>query len=699
MKVYRFIVLILVLGWVAFTANANPISKSKLSVLGQRAYIQKAQIFQIPVDEIELKDISFIGGTQEEPLLALFNFNKGFLLLSADDVALPVLAYSFTSNFTMDQAASGALYWIDLYQKEIQYMKDHQYAQTEEVTAEWELLERPGAKGARFVVVPPLITSMWNQNKYYNKYSPSDSESPTGYDNRVPNGCVAVAMSSLLYYYRYPSHGWGAHTNHTEYGNYYVNFAEQTYNYDAMEDELSFYNDEVAKLIFHCATSVNMMYSSEGSGAYSEDVPAAMTQYFGYNQNCSMERKHNYNNASWRQLLTSELDSQRPLYYSGYSNDGGHAFLCDGYNSDNLFHFNFGWGGASNGYYALSTNGGASNPVGGFSGGQGAVVNCYPADEQYPYFCNSRIITCSRGTLEDGSSFLDYQNNAHCVYAITESRAYSISVELVNFDVAAGDTLTFWAGNPLAGNRLLALSGSEPLQTQYTFNTDSLYITFDTDDSLTSKGWKLSYSVACNAHPCHSEQINYQYSGTITDGSGADSYDNNMNCFWRIRVVDRPSITFSFSEFCLSPEDKLDFYNVKTSPREFLASYSGCDLPQQVTFNTNVVLITFITDNYLNSDGFTMFWTTDSASSVEDISEESLFIYPNPASDEVNVFLPQTNTWELSVMDICGRIVDVKSDCQENKVSIAVDRLKNGIYFLICKGNGKVIKKKFVVSR
>lgn len=699
MKVYRYFVFILLLGWAAFTTNANPVSKSKLSVLGQRAYKQKAEMFQISANDIVLKEISYIGGTQNEPLLALFNFNKGFILLSADDVAMPVLAYSFSSNLSIEQAAPGARYWVDLYEKEIQYMKDNQYTQTDEVAAEWELLEKNYAKSSRSVVVPPLISSMWNQNKYYNKYSPMDSESPAGYDSRVPNGCVAVAMSSLIYYYRYPSHGWGSHTNYTDYGPFYVNFAEQTYNYEAMEDELSFYNEEVSKLIFHCATSVDMMYSPEGSGAYSEDVPSALKQYFGYNQNCSMERKHNYNNTTWRQLLKSELDLQRPLYYSGYSEDGGHAFLCDGYNSDNLFHFNFGWGGTSNGYYALSSNGGASNPVGGFSDGQGTVVNCYPADEQYPYFCNSHIITCSNGSLEDGSGFLDYQNNTHCEYAITEESAYNVSVELVSLELAVGDSLIFWDRNPSYGNRLMALSGSISQHVRYDFETDSLYITFDTDDSLTSKGWKLLYSIDRDMHPCNSQQINNQYSGTITDGSGSDHYGNNMYCFWKIRVLDRDSIKFTFSEFCLSPEDKLDFYNVKTNKKELLGSYSGCDLPQQVTFNTNVILITFTTDNYLNSDGFTMSWTTDSASSLDDFTEESVLVYPNPVSDMVNVLLPQANQWNIKVMDICGRLVEVKADFYDNKVAFAADGLRNGIYFLVCEGDGKVIKKKFVVTR
>ena len=31
-----------------------------------------------------------------------------------------------------------------------------------------------------------------------------------------------------------------------------------------------------------------------------------------------------------------------------------HAFICDGYDDNGLFHFNWGWSGSHNGFFAMS---------------------------------------------------------------------------------------------------------------------------------------------------------------------------------------------------------------------------------------------------------------------------------------------------------------------------------------------------------
>ncbi len=680
---------------------ASPIGKAELSRLGQIAFQQRAASFGETSDNIVLKDIQFLGDDPENPLLAVLNFNCGFLVMSGDDAATPVLAYSFSSNLDVATAAPGALFWMELYKSEIQQLRINGGKPTEEIAAVWAALSAPTPKQNRSVVVGPLLTAEWNQTKYYNKYSPVDTESPGGYDNRTPNGCVAVAMAMIMYYYRYPIHGYGSHTNYTDYGNFTVNFSQQTYNYDAMEDVLNYYNDEVAKLIFHCATAVDMMYAADGSGAYSQDVPDAARQYFGYSSACNYKSKYHYGNSEWAQMLRDELDEKKPLYYSGSSEEGGHAFVCDGYDSDNKFHFNFGWGGTSNGFFALSASDTENNPVGGYSGYQSAVFDFYPSDSDYPYFCDSKVIRSTSGTLEDGSSVEDYQNNSHCTYIITDDQAYRVNVDIQYLETELNrDTLTFWDGHPQNGLRLLTLSGSTPTTTSYMFDTDSLYITFDTDESNTAAGWRLHYAVDRNVSTCHPEVINNQYFGTITDGSDADAYGSNLNCMWKIRVMDRERITFTFSELGISPEDELRIYNLKIQPKEQLASFSGSEIPAPMTFESNYIEVVFITDNYLNSDGFTAFWTTETedGSAITDYSDESLVVYPNPANENLNLQLPYAGNWNLSVLDFSGRLVGTESVSNSNRIQFHVGDLSNGIYFAVCQENGKVIKQKFVVA-
>lgn len=696
---FPFLHFALVLVLVPMILFSNPIPKNELQSIGIMAF-KKVSGMDTSVNGCHFKEIRFLGSDVEKPLIAVLNFDIGFVVVSADDAVMPVLAYSNMCGLNLDDAAPGALFWLELYQNEIQYVRDNNIAATEAIVEEWNSLR--GMKNSQtMVVVSPLLTSMWNQTKYYNQYSPIDRESPTGYDGRTPNGCVAVAMASILYYYRYPEHGRGSHTNYySNYDSYYVNFAQQTYNYEAMEDQLSFYNNEVAKLIFHCATSVDMMYSPEGSGAYSEQVPNAVKQYFGYSNSCSFERKYNYQESAWKQLLKQELDMAHPLYYSGYSQDGGHAFVCDGYNSDDLFHFNFGWGGSSNGYYALSATGGAVNPVGGFDGYQGAIINFYPSDEAYPYFCTSKTISCSKGTLEDGSSILDYQNNTNCTYVIAGDQAIRYYLNFDYFDTQAGrDSLTFWNGNPHNGQKLLTLSGSSLSTDSYVLDADSLYITFVTDDSITAKGWRFDFEVERAVDICNSN-VFYTPAGTISDGSGNNQYGDNMNCFWKIRIPEAEKIKISFSEFGISPEDELRVYNWKMFPQVLLASYSGNDVPEPEIFNTNYIEIMFVTDNYLNGDGFTLSWTTDTAAGVQDFEDESINVFPNPADSKLFVQFPEIlDLSDMRIFDCAGRQINVDWNIQGTKCVLNVQNLRNGVYYLIGQNQSSTIKKKFVVCR
>ncbi|MBP5781977.1 MAG: C10 family peptidase, partial [Bacteroidales bacterium] len=136
-----------------------------------------------------------------------------------------------------------------------------------------------------------------------------------------------------------------------------ANFGNTTYDWDNMPGTVTVaspYAEQLATatLMYHCGVSVNMMYGTSASSAYSEDVPYALESYFGYTTS-GILYKSNYSNSGWISLLKNELDAYRPIYYCGSGIYGGHAFVCDGYDSDNKFHFNWGWSGNANGYFAI----------------------------------------------------------------------------------------------------------------------------------------------------------------------------------------------------------------------------------------------------------------------------------------------------------------------------------------------------------
>jgi len=694
MKIRKTICILLLLLGVGAIVCANPVEKRLLSQYGETAFRQKASSLCPSAVTSSLKDIHFIGDS-DQPLLAILNFDNGFLVIAGDDAVEPVLAYSFTSGFDYDNAAPGALFMIEEYQNEIRYVRENQIQPTSDIQQQWNSLRTRGVLDETVTVVAPLITAMWNQNQYYNAYSPIDQESPSGYNSRTPNGCVAVAMAMVLYYYRYPTQGNGSHTNYTDYGSFYVNFGQQRYCYEAMEDELNHYNNEVAKLIFHCATSVDMHYASDGSGAYSSDVPNALVSYFRYQSGCNMKNKYGYSSTQWIQMLKAELDEGHPLYYSGYSDEGGHAFVCDGYNSDNLMHFNFGWGGYSNGFYTVRSSG--DNPVNGYSSGQAAIFEVRPPAENYPYSCNSREVNCESGTLEDGSGYFDYDNNLQCSYLLSSANAFSVTIHIQSFDTQEDvDSLSFFDKN---GQLLLTLSGSLPDETTYTFDTDSLFLTFNTDDSLTASGWRLSYNFNRNIQICNSGLIT-ESSGTLTDGSGPNQYNPNTECTWVLNIIPANSITFSFDSLDISPEDQLSFYNIGINPPELVKVVSGNTLPDDFTIPSRKVNVSFHSDNYLSGDGFKLTWTSDDGSGIQDFHTDQGQIFPNPVKDWIQVRLPQNNgTTEVFVYDMTGKMLLQQTFQGQETCRLNVSALNNGMYIVVCQNDDFLFEKKMIISR
>ena len=678
----------------SFVTNAAPVAPDSLIALSKKAFLQKLNRHTTDTRDVSVRSASFYKNGADTVML-ITNFNKGFLVLATEDAVSPVLAYSPDEQMVLEDMPPAARDWLEQYAQEIAFVRCNPERSTH---PDWKALKNGNPAKGDSVVVTPLLTAKWNQTKYYNKYSPEDDSVPAAYGRRTPNGCVAVAMAMIMYYYRYPAHGTGSHTNHTDYGDYYVNFGQQNYCYEVMEDELDGPNDEVAKLIFHCATSVDMMYGPDGSGAYSFEVPDAMMTYFGYSNNASIVGRYNYSNSQWKQMLKTELNSGRPVYYSGYSNSGGHAFVCDGYNENNLFHFNFGWGGSSNGYYALNASE-SSSAIGGFTHSQQMIVNCYPDEANYPYYCMDKIVKSSRGTIEDGSGPSHYQNNTHCMMAITDDYVDHINITLQKMDTEDGhDTLSFWDGHPSNGHLLRSFSGQLPSQRDYSFQTDTLYVTFNTNGTETGQGWRFSYEVINYDYYCGYEMYR-THQGSITDGSGPLNYPSNSYCVWRIQPHKAQYFIITFSELDISHNDALYIYDAKTQSSGLVAAYSGSQIPEQLVIHTNRIQVVLETDNYLNAGGFTLSWITDSVvSSIQELNGD-VMVYPNPASNQLHVSLPAgSQKTDILLYDMSGKLVRRMSSAEQECV-MDVSSIPSGIYILKVCDDRSVFRRKIVIER
>ena len=294
------------------------------------------------------------------PSVYVFNVNdSGFVLVSADDNVKPVLGYSTEGVFDATTAAESFMSVMRSYRDEIQYIRDNHVERSSDIEAEWDLVKSTGRimKQRNNRSVTPLVEVTWNQNEYYNDQCPEDPEGPNGH---VYAGCVATAMSQVMKYWNYPETGNGSHSyTPGGWGPYYpteyANFGETDYHFEMMPNALdSTSTDEeifyIAQLQHHCGVAVEMMYGPTASGAYSEDVPYALENYFNYSNAVQLKYRDFYDNNTWKNMLKDELDEGRPLYYSGSDDagQGGHAFVCDGYDENDFFHFNWGWSGYFN---------------------------------------------------------------------------------------------------------------------------------------------------------------------------------------------------------------------------------------------------------------------------------------------------------------------------------------------------------------
>ena len=337
---------------------ASPVDSVTESQVAARFYQLKTKS-PLPVSQpvkIYTHYASSDHSSEAIPLFNVYNVGDGFVIVAADNRLQPVIAYSTEGPFVVEQMSPAMMDIMDGYAAEIMAYLEQPSVVTAVANPMWrEILEMRPVCARNQVVVPPLIQTRWDQDDYYNILCPSDSAGP---GNHVLTGCVATAMAQVMRYWEYPAQGTGSHSYSCNYDTLSADFGNTTYNYAMMPDILTSntpaaQRQEVAKLIYHCGVSVDMDYGPESSGSYLSLSPNALHTYFGYRQS-SYIHKSQYSASSWNVIIKNQLDSLRPVLYRGRSDAGGHAFVCDGYDDQDYFHFNWGWSGSNNGYFLLS---------------------------------------------------------------------------------------------------------------------------------------------------------------------------------------------------------------------------------------------------------------------------------------------------------------------------------------------------------
>ncbi len=285
----------------------------------------------------------------------------GFVIIAADDTFFSnkVIAYSDCGTFSPTRLPDGLRWWLDGCDRA-----------SESAAAKRAKTLTASAQPA-YADIAPLLSCRWGQDAPYN------GKCPFVGNRQAPTGCVATALSQIIYHNKYPATGYQGHA----------------YDYSAMTDTYSAGSTQAAKeavaqLMYDVGLACNMNYGASVSGALNIDGARAMIDHFGYDKSAILLSRDFYSTEEWTNMLYTSLAAGSPVFYAGLNGRAGHAFVCDGY-QDGYFHFNWGWEGISNGYFLIDALNPKDQGTGGSDTGynlqQEAIFNLKPAEDTSDY--------------------------------------------------------------------------------------------------------------------------------------------------------------------------------------------------------------------------------------------------------------------------------------------------------------------------
>ena len=757
MKKFTLLASLLMFVTFSFAVNVVPVGdamKASKNFLTERVGAVKA-------NQMELTLVSTEYSSEGTPVTYRFSIDgKGFIIVSATDLAAPVLAFSLESNF---QTGTGADIYTERYAKQAAFLMENPAAALSN-RSQWnhylaaDFQPYFSAKGEP--CVEPLVTTRWTQEKYYNAMCPNNPQNKYAEDCHTPVGCVALTMANILFYYRFPEHGYGVvsyipkeYNDDNEliftYPRQTVNYSQATYDYDAVANSLDDYDGELAKLLYHCGVSVRMSYGHDGSGSQSAYAMEALQNQYYFNNDAQFRNVSDVGStAEWIALAKGELDARRPLFFSGTSaSAGGHAWIVDGYTTVNgiiYFHVNWGWAGASNGYYQIGNM--VSSGYGNFnvSGSNSMMTMLMPDSVDIVKPAESfKRVTASFGTISDGAGNMKYAQNSNRRWILACPDASGYTFQFSKLKVKSTDKVIIYNGGTEAsgikeqysGDCLMAACNDyqnlgdsihagfvgDPLPASVTVNKDSVLVVFvSTANSETDYGFVLDYQVTgYHRNGCTDKTFTDQCN-VLTDKPNNevsdDPYRISNVCEYTLNLRFKNQLVCAFHKFDLKQGDFVDIYNQKNSAssnKELLAHFDAEHLPTGVytfdvpTFNysgspISRFIIRFASDNKDAGTGFE-FEYFGMNTGINQFENVDVSVYPNPASSYINVEVVsnEAQSFTAQVVDMMGKTVytdQFSHNGGDEVYQIPVTGLAKGVYFLHLNGTDGSHVQKFVMK-
>ena len=315
-------------------------------------------------DNVPMQRSASRGGVREPEYYVFNNPDGGWVIIASDDRITPVLAYSESGSFDPDADMPENLSsWIDDVSQAINVMRSSDEVASAQVSAAWSALR--GVGDAPESTKKEIETACWDQNYPYNNLCPIVA----GETNHSATGCVATARAIAMRYNNWPEKGKGRIGGYTtathKYGVRSYSIDNREYNWSGMPLSdgarggwTSEQKQEVAQLMYDCGVMVEMDYTLNESGAKMYKIAAAMNEHMSYSDKILEICRASYPVDEWFSIMKNEIDANRVVIYSASGSVGGHAMVCDGYDTDGCkLHINWGWGGTANGFYTLDLSG------------------------------------------------------------------------------------------------------------------------------------------------------------------------------------------------------------------------------------------------------------------------------------------------------------------------------------------------------
>lgn len=338
-------VLATLLFFIAIQATAGPVDYETAKDIAEK-YINSKNGVKKSIKHKSFNPKRANGTTTAEPAYYIFDIedNEGFVVVSGDDRLKPILAHTDNGSFESDSLNPAVRWWLNAMEESVAELRKSSSEKAYNATSYTTGVE-------------PLITTKWDQYYPYNALCPYDTE----HSDLSLTGCTATALAQVLNYYEFPDKGTGniSYTTEAHGMNIEENLEDYTFDWENMLDSYNAgstaeQDKSVAELMYACGVAINSDYCYYTTWSSTSSCAQALTYNFGYKGVDHLTRDL-FTHKEWNDIIINELDNARPVLYRGENANGGHIFVCDGYNAEGLFHINWGWGGYLDGYFELAS--------------------------------------------------------------------------------------------------------------------------------------------------------------------------------------------------------------------------------------------------------------------------------------------------------------------------------------------------------